>query len=383
MLINKWSGNGTSDISLYNTPYDDMFSFFTAHKECYVWGNGRIGSAILHYLEQSDMIPAGTVTSDTFDEFRKNYKPGETGVIVGVGEKIYEEIKPKFISFINENDIFMLPKEIRENLGYHFSLDMIERDFWLNIFVTNICNLNCKCCSTFAPICRNQPDYYIPEDFKKDLDMFKKSGFERLNVLKFTGGEPFRHKELIELFRIGREMYPDTTIECYTNGIIPSSLDSEMLKEITALDVEFVVTEYPLGSLDLTSFYERADKAGLKYNVIFSENIKYFSKRPLNFDRGTPKYKFASCPRYKFCDSLFMFKGKLYKCIYTFASQYFNKAFGTDLRITKSDYLDLNGISKKDVFEFCRTRIPFCGYCEPIEETVEWGLSDRDINEWT
>ena len=384
MLINKWSGNGTSDISLYEPEFDDLYNFYIKHnKKCYIWGDGKIGSSLNHYLVQSGMTTLGFVKSDSFGDFKEIYKDCKPGIIIGVSEKNYNEIKPLILSCVSNDDVFVLPEKIRENIGYHFSLDEIERYFWLNIFVTNICNLNCKCCSTFAPICKSQPDFYTFDNFKNDLKEFKSLGFDHLNVLKFTGGEPFLHKKLLNLFEAGREIYPDTTIECYTNGVIPTRLSDEDIKRIADLNVNLVITEYPLTNLRLEKFYETADKAGLKYNIIFSEGIKYFSKRPLNFDRSTPKYKFVSCPRYKFCDSLFMFKSKLYKCIYTFASQYFNNAFGTDLQVSKFDYLDLNNITKKDVFEFCRTRIPFCGYCSPIAEKVSWELSKGGIDEWT
>jgi hypothetical protein len=83
------------------------------------------------------------------------------------------------------------------------------------------------------------------------------------------------------------------------------------------------------------------------------------------------------------CDSLFLFKGYLYKCIYAFASEYVNRAFGKNLLLTGDDRLDIYKTTENEIYGFCRTRIPFCGYCEPISELVPWGLSERRIEEWS
>lgn len=383
MLIKRWPGNDTSKISLKDCALDKLFSFYLRHKNNYVFGDGKIGSALSHYLRQSNMTPSGMITSQTLDGFKDKYTKTEIGVIMGVSDKNLLEVMPKLLQVVDDDDIFILPTELRENIGEHFSLRWIEQNFWLNIFATNVCNLNCKSCSTFAPICKNQPDHYGVGQFREDLENFKTLGFNTINMVKFTGGEPFLHPQLFDLLACGRELYPDTVIECYTNGLKLANMKEDELKHLKDSGVNIVITEYPLSNLRLDSFYELADKIGLGYNIIGSEGIKFFSKRPLNFSKTTAKYQFANCPRYKMCDSLFLFKGKLYKCIYTFASSYVNKAFDKNLKVLDSDYLNVTDTSKCEIFEFCRTRIPFCGYCEPISELIPWGLSENKIEEWS
>ena len=383
MLIKQWSGNETSEVSLKSSAFDDLYNFYSCHSQSYIYGRGKIGNALAHYLKQSSMTMSGFVVTSEIEDFRSLYVEGETGVIIGLSDRYLQEVLPLLTQFADSKDIFILPSEIRENIGNHFSLGYIEQNFWLNVFVTNSCNLNCRSCSTFAPICQNQPEFYNVGQFLSDLEQFKKMGVHSLSMLKFTGGEPFLHPQLLELLQCGRKVYPDTVIECYTNGLMLGSLEKNKIERLKELNINLVITEYPLLKLSLDSFYTYADKIGLSYNIIVSEGAKYFSKRPLNFNKSTPKYQFANCPRYKMCDSLFLFKGKLYKCIYTFASAYINKAFDKNLQVTDSDFLKIKTATKEELFEFCRTRIPFCGYCEPISELVPWGFSERKIEEWS
>jgi organic radical activating enzyme len=382
MLIKKWSGNTTSDISLKNEVFDNLYEFYQNHNQNYIFGKGKIGTSLTHYLQQSDM-PTEYLTSDTINDFKTKYQQGKTGVIIGVGDSILQEILPLLETFVFEDDIFILSSDIRENIGEHFNLKTIEDNFWLNIFVTNQCNLNCKSCSSFAPICSESVYFYDVEKFRKDLTLFKNKCFNTLSILKFTGGEPFLHQNLLDLLSCGRELYPNTIIECYTNGLKLVNADLKTLKQLKELNIQLVITEYPLSNLNLKKFLNTANSIGLQYNIIEAGEDKYFSKRPLDFNKKTEKYQFINCPRYKMCNSLFLYNGSLYKCIYTFASEYVNKAFKKNLQISFSDYLNVSESNKQKVIEFCRTRIPFCGYCKPITELIPWGISERKIEEWS
>jgi hypothetical protein len=206
--------------------------------------------------------------------------------------------------------------------------------------------------------------------------------FERINVIKFTGGEPFLHKDLFEMFTLTRELFTGIPIECYTNGSLLGNLTDNQWKLLAQLEVMPVITEYPPLISKLGELYEKLDEIGLNYKVIFSENQKYFSKRPINFEKSTPKHLYACCPRYKF-NSLFLYKGNLYKCAYCMLANDFNKAFDKNLELEDGDFLDLYHTNKDEIYHFLISRKPFCGYCRPITELVPWGFSERSIDEWT
>lgn len=376
----RWSGNETSKISLYDRELDRLVDFATAHKMVYIFGDGKIGKALGHYMRESQLDYAGHIISENLGQFQRKYTIGEYGIVMGISDRYCTEVMP-LLEFVDRADICVLSAEKREEIGRIFSIDTVRDNFWINIFVTNQCNLNCRSCSSFAPIC--PPDIYEPEQFKKDIEQLHELRMKHLEVLKFTGGEPFLHPQLFSLFRYARAVFRDTPIECYTNGLVLKNAEDDVLKELVKLKVTLVITEYPLKNMDMKSLYQRLDRNFVSYCVIYSEGQKFFSKRPLNFTKTTKPHLFFQCPRYKMCDSLFLFKGKLYKCIYALASGYFNQAFKTELKLLDDDWLDLYQTSPEEIYRYCISRLPYCGYCEPIEELVPWGLSEKKITEWT
>lgn len=376
----RWSGNQTSRISLYDREIDQLVDFAAAHEIIYIFGDGKIGKALGHYMREAQIRYAGHITSNDLERFQKGYVTGRSGIVMGVSDRYFPEIMPR-LGFMDRTDICSLSAEKREEIGRIFSIDIVKEHFWINIFTTNQCNLNCKSCSSFAPVC--PPDLYGSEQFKNDIDRLCQLDLEQIAVLKFTGGEPFLHPQLFSLFGHARKRFPDTPIECYTNGLVLRNAKEEILQKLKELEIMLVITEYPLKNMDMKSLYERLDRASVAYCVIYSEGQKFFSKRPLDFSKKTKPYLFAQCPRYKACDSLFLFKGRLYKCIYALASGYFNKAFGTELKLTDSDWLDLYETTPEKIYRYCISRLPYCGYCSPIEELVPWGLSEKSITEWT
>jgi hypothetical protein len=383
--LKSWSGNETTAYSLNVSALGGLADFCRDHREVRIYGAGKIGRALGHYLEQSEIPYAGFVTSADVGGFKNAYKKSRTGVIVGVSDRYLAEIMPLLADFVADEDIFVLPTEYRERLGNQLSADYVRDNFWVNIFVTNRCNLACKSCSTFAPItplCKTDTDY-DPDEFAFDMRRLKKLNLPQLKCLKFTGGEPFLHRGLFDMFAAARALFPQTPFECYTNGLIANGPDEGKLAAIKELGVTLTVTEYPGNELFLREFYRKADKADLEYNVIFSEGRKFFSKRPLDLEKKTPAYCFADCPRYDMCTSLFIYRGKLWKCIYAFNSPLFNEAFSTNLELLAGDCLDMSSCAVSDIYKYATGRIPFCGYCRPITEMIPWALSERKIEEWT
>lgn len=379
--VRRWSGNDTTRLSVYNTELDQLKDFVKSHNKIYIFGAGKIGTALAHYFQQSEFRFAGCVTSVDIEWMEREYCQNSYGIVIGVGDGLFPEIFPILRRFMQDEDIFILSSDVRENMGKVFSVEYARENFWINIFTESQCNLNCKSCSTFAPIC--PPGRYEADQFEKDMLQIKTLNIPKINYFNFTGGEAFLHPQLLQLFSSVRKLFPEIPVNCYTNGLKLLSVEENYLLAIRDMNVTLIITEYPLPGLRLEETYQRLDRLGVSYDVIYSEGQKYFSKRPLDFTKSTPKYKFYMCPRYKMCDSLFLYKGKFYKCIYAFMSGAFNHTFGTSLTTQKEDYLDIYKIESDDIYRYMISRIPYCGYCSPIEELVPWGLSERKIEEWS
>lgn len=380
--LRRWSGNDTTDNSIYDDELTDLKKFIDSHKINYIFGKGKIGTALAHYFKQADFPFKKAITSADIGEIKRVYEPGKTGIIIGVGDRLLSEIISVLENFMREDDIFILSEEKRESIGNVFSLEKTKEEFWINIFVTNQCNLYCKSCSTFAPICRT-PEKYELEEFIRDIKQLRDLRLPTLRFFNFTGGEPFKHPQLLELFAEARRCFPEQHMNCYTNGLLLAASSDEYLKRFKDLDITLTITEYPLPGLSLQNSYRRLDAIGVGYSVIYCDGQKFFSKRPLNEDKNVDKYQFYYCPRYKTCNSLFLYKGKLTKCVYAFGYRWLNEAFHTNFVQQDKDFIDIYHTCPEEIYQYCIERIPFCGYCKPIEEYIPWGLSEKRIEEWT
>lgn len=377
--IKRWSGNDTTDISIGNNGYKEIVYFAKKFSSVFVFGDGHIGKSIQKYLADSNISVAAVYTSDTLAQISEKFADN-CGIVIGVGDALIDEIMPYVSSLFDENQIYIPDASVRESLGNILDIRNWENEFWLNIYVTNKCNLGCKSCSAFAPICK--PDFYELESFKNDIQRISEMKFKTISEMKFTGAEAMLHPNIIEMLEYTRKFFSDIKIQIYTNGLFIKNCSIDKLKMLSELQVILVVTEYPLPNLDLSDSYRKLDESGVSYYVIYAEEQKYFSKRPLRFEGDVPVERYIECPRYKMCKSLFLFRGKLFKCIYAISADYVNEAFDKSLEVKEADYVDIYKADVSKVFEYATSRLPFCNYCSPIEEKIPWGISERKLEEW-
>lgn len=377
--LKRWSGNDTTDISLRDNEFQDIIFFARKFSKVYLFGNGHIGKAMEKYLQDSGIMIRDILTSDNIGKVSEE-EAEKYGVIIGVGDIVLSEILSVVKKYFRNEKIYIPKLEVRENIGNILGEETWKEQFWLNIYVTNKCNLGCKSCSAFAPICK--PDFYEIELFRKDIDRVAKIGLNVIHELKFTGAEAMLHPDILEMLSYTRNMFPNIKIQVYTNGLFIRNYEDEKLKKLSELNIILVITEYPLPNLCLKYSYDRLNKFGISYFVIYAEEQKYFSKRPLRFEKDVSLERYIECPRYKMCKSLFLFRGRLYKCIYAISAPYVNDAFGKNLEVKKADYVDIYNTDANEIYRYATRRIPFCSYCSPIEERVPWGLSERKIEEW-
>lgn len=379
----RWSGNLTTNLSICDDELDHLAAFISAHDSNYIFGAGKVGSGLAQYLKQAKLHFIKNITSEDIPNLKKDYKEGRIGIIIGVGDGLFEEILSLLREFLADRDLFILSSEKREDMGERFTVEYVTKNFWINIFVTNKCNLLCKSCSTYAPICKSADDYDL-DAFKMDIKKLKDLNLPTIKFFNFTGGEPLLHPDLTEILSVAREAFPEKNMNCFTNGLKLQTVSDDYLIRFRELNISLTITEYPLDDLEFREIYKRLDDLKIKYNVIFSEGQKYFSKRPLKLDKSTKPYLYYYCPRYRtYTESLFLFKGTLSKCIYSFAGKWFNEAFDTHLERVRKDYINLYNTTPDEVYSYCIQRLPYCGYCSPIEELVPWELSKQKIEEWT
>lgn len=379
--LERWSGNDTSRYSIATDEFEDFIEFALKYRHIYLFGSGKIGSAVYKYLKDSGFCNIEVITSEDFDRIKKLGSDVDAGIIIGVGDQYFHEIMPQIKSAFPDERILIPSALERAEISEILSKDIFREKFWINVFVTNKCNLGCRSCSALAPLVK-QPVYYDITQFKKDIVRIKEMAFSAVTLFNFTGAEAVLHPDIIEMISYARELFPETRFQLYTNGLFVRQCGKELLEQLGKRKVVLTVTEYPLPNLNFSDIYGKLDECNVQYDVICAEGQKYFSKRPFNIQGSTPRHKYINCPRYRMCKSLFLFEGRLYKCIYALSAEYVNEAVGSEMKQTPADYVDIYHASAEDVYDYATRRIPFCGYCAPIEEMIPWGVSERKKEEW-
>ncbi len=380
--ITTSSANYVTSLYTPKRELDLLMDFCKSHKKVYIYGKGRISNGLQKYFKNSEIEISGIIDTNDLLKFKENYEQGDTGIVFGMGDKYICEVLPQLLSWVNSKDMYILSIGTRERLGNLYDEEYAINNFVLSINVTTICNLNCKSCLTFAPICK--PLFYTPDELRRDLKaVIKALGGPPALPPIFSGGEAFVSPHIFELFSVARELLPDTEIGCYTNGILVSKFDDEKFELLKKLNIKLYITEYPVENLDLSKLYEKLDKHLINYHIIQMDEDKKFTALKFFKERIAKKYEYMNCSHYDGrCRVLMLFKGKVYRCEQAMNHEHLNNAFNTNFELLEDDFLNTSSLSKKDIFNLFSQRINFCDYCSHDLEHVPWGLSERKADEW-
>jgi len=377
--VAEWSGNAYSDKWHTDKTTGDLIDFCNSFDSIYIYGAGRIGTGFKNYLEQCDVPLRGFITSDTINEFKKIYKKDKAGVIIALSDENINEVIPLIKNIIAKENIFTAGSQYRERMG-RYNIEYIRDNFKLGIRLVSHCNVNCKSCTAFSPIC--QEDYYEYTKLVKDFMQLQKLKLQ-VKTISLSGGEPYLHPRLFDILKITREIFPDAAIKCITNGTMLSRLNETQLKELHGLDVINQITVYPTCREIIEPFLQKADKYNLKYNIINYDETKHFINLQMDANEYAPKHDFIDCPVTGDNPVLNFFKGKLYRCGRCLFAPHLNNYFNTDFIVSNDDFIDIYNTTLEEIYNFKITRTSFCNYCNSANrELVQWGLSERKIEEW-
>lgn len=113
---------------------------------------------------------------------------------------------------------------------------------YVELHLTDHCNLNCKGCGHFCPIAYEW--YADKEDYEKELIQLKKL-FSNIKIIRLMGGEPLLHQEIGLFISLTRGYFPQTDLRLVTNGILLNKMHSEFWDVCVENDIQFDLTVYP------------------------------------------------------------------------------------------------------------------------------------------
>lgn len=271
-------------------------------------------------------------------------------------------------------------------------LDIRQKAFMgrLEFHVCDICNLNCRGCSHFAPIFTG--GFVLPENFRKQIEKAAEKFY--ISCLRLMGGEPFLHKELGEIIIIARDVLPNTRLELVTNGLLLMGITGEIWDIIKENRATLCISLYKPTFQIKDKLRDYLKNKGVSYKFVLGTDQK--NKEGIIEEFGkclTNKRNHNAAVAGKYCMGSicrYLRDGKISRCSRPLLSPYINEYYGENFILEDADYISLedDSLSSWDMVRKLHEVTPFCGYCiEREAETFLWEagvkprLSDNIIME--
>jgi len=252
---------------------------------------------------------------------------------------------------------------------------------YVEVRITDHCNLNCKSCAQFSPLAESK--YIEAKAFTNDFQRLYAITNGCIKTIRLMGGEPLLHPRLLELMRGVRGIFDKSRIVLVTNGILLSKQSDSFWDTCRDMDVEVLISHYPV-KIDYQSLLAISGRHSVK--------LRYATRKPQvmykwAFDvdgKQNVEKNFYKC--YFGNNCVQVDNGKLYNCSLIPCIKYFNNYFGKDMRITSGDSIDI--YEHRDIgsiLDFLARPVPFCKYCnlDKVKYGEKWESSKKVIGEWT
>lgn len=244
------------------------------------------------------------------------------------------------------------------------------------------CNLNCKGCSHFSPLC--EEEFLDVKEYEKDCKRLSELFDAEANFIRLMGGEPLLHPEIEKFFYITRNNFPNAVIDLDTNGILVLSMKKEFWKAMSENKINLTITKYPI-KIDYEKIKKKCEEENVTFRFFDEHLVREFIHLPLDLEgRGRIENNFFKCYLANSCHTLK--HGKMYTCSTIPHVNHFNEYYKCNLCISKKDSIDIYKVnSGEEILEFFAKPVPFCRYCkvEDRKHGFKWDISQKDINEWT
>ena len=263
-------------------------------------------------------------------------------------EKFKQAIKRKFPILVKVKH-FLYSAIIKNKLEF------------IELPVVDICNLNCKACTSFSNISR-LPNF---ADARMLAIMLGKLSeiFEIENV-RILGGEPLLHPDLINVLQKVRQSLPDSRIELVTNGILLGKMSKEFFETCLSNNIFINISYYPV--LQNKSDIEEI-LSSYRINYEISPVVFTFTAN-LNPKGNSDKAEtFKNC-RYAYYKTLK--NDYIYTCPICANIDKYNKYFNKDIPAGKGINIYTN--SRRQIFQYLRNPEETCRYCTNLTRFMDW-----------
>jgi len=248
---------------------------------------------------------------------------------------------------------------------------------YVELHLTDHCNLNCKGCSHFSPIA----DEWFADADEHARDMRQLSRlFADIELISLLGGEPLLHPNITAFLSSTRECFPKSTIRMVTNGILLPKMPQEFWESCKRNSIRIDLAVYPPFKQKEEFWIKLAKSKGVK--IYASKRSSFYAEINGKGDSDVEN-GFKQCRTRFYCPMLR--QGKLYTCALPALVHYFNRRYSTE--IPSEGYVDIyaQNLTGWDVKEVLDKGSSTCCYCtvgwDPIP-SFSWSTSKRIMTEW-
>lgn len=249
---------------------------------------------------------------------------------------------------------------------------------YIDIHITDHCNLNCKYCAHFSPV----SDVFelkkndLEETYKKlkpIYDIF-------FNSIHLLGGEPTLHRHLIDILLLTRKYFPETEIQLITNGLKLLKMENDFWETCRQNAITLYISKY-----NITFNYNQVIDICRKYNVkyiIENTRSEFIHHKLEKTGNQNPLTSYSHC---KFGGSCLQLRhNRIYPCPQSAYIDILNKKFNSNCKHSKFDFIPLDKLHYRiQMIAFILFPKPFCKYCNTKDEYfAPWEQSNSNESEW-
>lgn len=249
---------------------------------------------------------------------------------------------------------------------------------YLEVEITEFCNLNCKSCANCSNIAKHNSFYELNE-FKKDLLRLSEI-FSKIEKIRLMGGEPFLNPDIVEYAKTVKDIFPDCDLRIVTNGLLIPKISTSSFVELKKLGAFLDISNYPPTHKRKKKITNKLKNSGLGYN--FGPRMRFFFKFFLNKPSENGHSSFENC-FFSHCHMLS--HGKLAPCSFAYCARRLNENFGSEF--PENDCFDIySDLSAEDIICKFSHEHEFCRYCSPALIPVKWQggttASKAKLSDW-
>ena len=277
----------------------------------------------------------------------------------------------------------LIKAKVRAKIFLHMPLKKKHEKLGFRFHVIEHCNLNCYGCNNFSPIA--EPEFADVDELRRDFSRLAEIFGNRCSYVWLSGGEPLLHPEIKAIIKAARDNFPSCEIAVFSNGLLLSQQSDDFWKACHDSRVDIISSAYPM-NINVDVVRAKAKEHGVNFDWAYNEEESQhdtFLIEPINLaGNSNIKFNFARCGRANNCITLR--KGRLFTCTFAPHVRHFNKYFKQNINITEADSVNIyDDITADEILRRMAEPIPACRYCNLDGRSVKWGISQKNINEWT